>query len=70
MPAVLVTIAIAALAPGVLVPPAMVIAIVETFARLGDDAPGARRHERQQQEHRPAEALRSRHKSLRSCLIP
>jgi hypothetical protein len=62
VPAVLVAmVAVAALAPSMLVPPTMVIAIVRTLPWLDDDAPWRHEHESEHQEHRSDDGLRNCH---------
>jgi hypothetical protein len=57
-----VLVAVAALAPGVLVPPSVVVMIVKAFARL-DNAPGHEQHEPEQNGNRSSDRLPDWHVS-------
>jgi hypothetical protein len=59
-----VLVAIAALAPRVLVPPAMVVAVVEALARL-DHASGHDQQEAEENENRSGDGFRFSHGFLR-----
>jgi hypothetical protein len=57
---VAIMVAVAALAPFVLVPPPLVVAIVETLARL-DDTSRREQDQAEQQEHRVSNRFGNRH---------
>jgi hypothetical protein len=56
---------IVAVPPGVLMPPAVVVAIVKALVGLDDDAPWRQQREPQQHEYRPGNGSRNGHEFLR-----